>query len=284
MGYTPPSLAQVLANEQLMNTRLTDLRALLRTILDDLDISYTSSNTVIELIRLLEKSYYGKIDGDSTISNVQAMFGEHVPIRKVAREDGSPSIYFSQVSAAPNFAFGYYPVSGGSGMVTAASLLNNKTPFEGYDNWTVDYDMIAPNPGYYETNRGMCVLFNDDTPVPSESSYYGFCAGITINSRKLYAFVGKWSNSLTPTYTYSTATLTAGQTYHFKITDNNSSFTVRITDANDNVVLTQNYDFYDDYFYRGGYAARVGPYADWYAYESPLYGTGMTMKNILIDF
>ena len=283
MSYTSPSLAEVLANEQLMNTRLTDLRALLRTILDDLDIQYTSSNTVIDLIRLLEKSYYGQIDGNATTGKVSSMFAEHVPMRKVAYEEG-PSIYFSQTSSAPNFAFSYHPVSGGSGMVTAASLMAGKTPFEGYDNWTVDYDMTAPNPGYYETNRGMCVLFNDNSPVPSASTYYGFCAGISINSRKLYAFVGKWSNTLTPTYTYSSATLTAGQTYHVHIDGDNGSFHIAITDSSDNVVLSQSYDFYDDYFYRGGYAARVGTYADWYAYESPLYGTQISMKNILIDY
>ena len=70
MSYTSPSLADILANEQLMNTRLTNLRTLLRTILDDLDIQYTSSNTVIELIRLLEKTYYCQIDENATTSKV----------------------------------------------------------------------------------------------------------------------------------------------------------------------------------------------------------------------
>ena len=144
--------------------------------------------------------------------------------------------------------------------------------------------MIAPSAGYYETNRGMCVLFNDSSPVPNASTYYGFCAGISINSRQLYAFVGKWSNTLTPTYTYSASTLTAGQTYHFHIECNNGSLTVNVTDANDNVVLSQSYSFYDDKFYKGGYAARVGTYADWYAYEAPLYGTQIAMKNILINY
>lgn len=284
MGYTSPSLASVLANEQLMNTRLTNLRTLLRTILDDLDISYTSSNTVIELIRLLEKSYYCQIDGSATTSKVSSVFGEHVPIRNVVSEEDEPTISFLQTTAAPNFAFSYHPVSGSSGMVTAASLLNNKSSFQGYDNWTWDWDMIAPSAGYYETNRGMCVLFNDNSPVPGASIYYGFCAGISINSRKVYAFVGKWSNTLTPTYTYSEATLTSGQTYHFNIEGDNGSFVVTVTDTNDNVVLTQSYDFYEDNFYRGGYAARIGTYADWYAYEMPLYGTQISMKNILINY
>ena len=284
MSYTPPSLASLLANEQLMNTRLTNLQTLLRTILDDLDISYTSSNTVIELIRLLEKSYYCKIDGNATTSNVSSVFGEHVPIRNVMSEGGSPSISFLQTGSAPNFAFSYHPISNGSGMITAASLLNNKSPFEGYNNWTLDWDMVAPSAGYYETNRGMCVLFNDDSPVPGASTYYGFSAGISINSRKVYAFVGKWNNSLTPTYTYSSATLTSGQTYHFNIEDDNGDFVVTVTDANDNVVLTQSYGFYDDHFYYGGYNVRIGTYADWYAYESPLYGTQIGMKNILIDY
>ena len=284
MSYTSPSLADVLANEQLMNTRLTNLRTLLRTILDDLDIQYTSSNTVIELIRLLEKTYYCQIDENATTSKVSSVFGEHVPIRKVMSEEGSPAISFLQTSSAPNFAFSYHPVSGGSGMVTAASLLNNKTPFEGYNDWTLDYDMVAPSAGYYETNRGMCVLFNDNSPVPGASTYYGFCAGISINSRNVYAFVGKWNNTLTPTYTYSSATLTSGQTYHINVKDYNGSFTITITDANDNEVLRQSYDFYDDHFYYGGYNVRIGTYADWYAYEMPLYGTQISMKNILINY
>ena len=284
MSYTSPDLSEILSNEQLMNTRLTSLQTLLRTILDDLDVSYTSSDTVIDLIRLLKRVYYCEIDGNATRNTVSSIFGEHVLIRKVMTEDGEPTIGFLQTSAAPNFAFSYNPVAGGSGMVTAASLLNNKSPFEGYDNWTVDYDMIAPSAGYYETNRGMCVLFNDSSAVPNASTYYGFCAGISINSRQLYAFVGKWSNTLTPTYTYSASTLTAGQTYHFHIECNNGSLTVNVTDANDNVVLSQSYSFYDDKFYKGGYAARIGTYADWYAYEAPLYGTQIAMKNILINY
>ena len=280
MSYTAPDLSEILSNEQLMNTRLTSLRSLLRTILDDLDISYTSSDTVIDLIRLLKRVYYCQIDGDSTTSDVSSIFGEHVIIRNVM----SDYINFSQTSAAPNFAFSYHPLSRGSGMVTAASLLNNKTPFEGYDTWSVDYDMVVPSMGYYETNRGMCVLFNDSSPVPSQSTYYGFCAGITIKSRQLYAFIGKWSNTLTPTYTYSSSTLTVGETYHFHISDDNGSFTVSVTDANDNVILSQSYEFYDDYFYDGGYAARIGTYADWQAYESGLYGPQISMKNILINY
>ena len=284
MSYTSPDLSEIISNEQLMNTRLTNLRTLLRTILDDLDVSYTSSDTVIDLIRLLKRVYYCQIDGTATTSKVSSIFGEHVLIRKVLTEDGEPNIAFLQTSAAPNFAFSYNPVSGGSGMVTAASLLNNKSPFEGYDTWTIDYDMVAPSAGYYETNRGMCVLFNDSSPVPNASTYYGFCAGITIKSRQLYAFVGKWSNSLTPTYTYSSGTLTAGQTYHIHINGNNGSFTVTVSDANDNVVLSQSYDFYDESFYQGGYKVRIGTYADWYAYEMPLYGTQIAMKNILINY
>ena len=183
MTYTRPNIAEVLANEQEMNTRLTNLQALLKTILTDLDIEYTSSNSVIEQIRQLERSYYAQIDGNSDISNVQALFSEHVVMRNVSDDDDDPNIQFLRTAQAPNFAFSYHPVSGGTGMVTAATLLAGKSLFEGYDNWTVEYDMIAPNPGYYETNRGMCVLFNDSSPVPSQSTYYGFSAGITIKSR-----------------------------------------------------------------------------------------------------
>lgn len=284
MTYTRPNITKVLVNEEEMNTRLTNLQALLRTILTDLDIEYTSSNTVIELIRLLERSYYAQIDGNADISNVQSLFSEHVVMRNVYDDDGDPNIQFLRTAQAPNFAFSYHPVSGGTGMVTAATLLAGKTLFQGYDNWTVEYDIIAPNPGYYETNRGMCVFFNDSTPVPSQSTYYGFSAGITIKSRKVYAFIGKWDNTLIPTYTYSENTLTAGETYHIKINCNNGNIDVNVTDASDNEVIKTNYNFYDDSFYRGGYNARVGTYADWQAYEAPLYGTYIGMKNILIDY
>lgn len=283
MSYTSPDLSEILANEQLMNTRLTSIRTLLRSILDDLDVSYTSSDTVIDLIRLLKKVYYCQIDGNSTESAVSSIFGEHVLIRNVMTDGGSPAISFLQASEAPNFSFSYHPISGGSGMVTAASLLNNKSPFEGYDSWTIDYDMVAPAPNN-ENNRGMCVLFNDSSPVPNASTYYGFSAGITIKSGKLYVFVGKWSNSLTPTYTYSSDTLTRGQTYHFHIEASSGDFTVTITDSNDNVLISQSYGFYDDYFYRGGYNVRIGTYADWYAYEAILYGPQIIMKNILINY
>ena len=58
MSYTSPDLSEILSNEQLMNTRLTSLKTLLKSILDDLDVSYTSSDTVIDLIRLLKRVYY----------------------------------------------------------------------------------------------------------------------------------------------------------------------------------------------------------------------------------
>ena len=50
MSYTSPSLADVLANEQLMNTRLTTLRANLRTGLTNAGISYSQSDTINQLI------------------------------------------------------------------------------------------------------------------------------------------------------------------------------------------------------------------------------------------
>lgn len=50
MSFTPPDLSQVLANEQLINTRLTTLRANLRTGLTNAGISYSQSDTINQLI------------------------------------------------------------------------------------------------------------------------------------------------------------------------------------------------------------------------------------------
>ena len=50
MSFTPPDLSQVLANEQLMNTRLTTLRNNLRTGLTNAGISYSQSDTINQLI------------------------------------------------------------------------------------------------------------------------------------------------------------------------------------------------------------------------------------------
>ena len=50
MSFTPPDLSQVLANEQLMNTRLTTLRTNLRTGLTNAGISYSQSDTINQLI------------------------------------------------------------------------------------------------------------------------------------------------------------------------------------------------------------------------------------------
>lgn len=286
MGYTSPDISSILNNEQLMNTRLTNLQTLLREILTSLDIPYTDSNTVIELIRLLEKGYYCNIDSDATTSKVSSVFSEDVAMRNVVgdwAEDGNYAISFLQGSAAPNFTFSYHPMSESEGMVTAATLLANKNPFSGYSSWQIDYDMIAPT-GYYETTKGMCVLYNDDSPVPSKSTYYGFCAGITVKSNKAYAFVGKWDNTLIPTYTTSQSALTANETYHINITCDNGSVTVTITDSNDNTVLSQSYDYWDDNFYEGGSKVRIGTYADWYAMEGILNGTRINMKNILVDY
>lgn len=287
MTYTSPDLSQILDNEQLMNTRLTDLQTLLREILTSLDITYTNSNTVIELIRLLEKTYYCNIDSNATTDTLSSVFSEDVVMRNVAPDWDDNEGYvisFLQGSAVPNFTFSYRVMSESSGMVTAASLLGNKNPFKGYDNWKIDFDMIAPSPNYYETNRGMCVLYNNNSPVPHESTYYGFCTGITIKSNKLNAFVGKWDNTLIPTYTYSESTLTANETYHFNIEGNNGSVNVNVTDSSDNIVIVQEYDYWDDKFYNGGSKVRIGTYADWYSLEGILNGTRINMKNILVDY
>ena len=50
MSFTPPDLSQILTNEQLMNTRLTTLRANLRTGLTNAGISYSQSDTINQLI------------------------------------------------------------------------------------------------------------------------------------------------------------------------------------------------------------------------------------------
>lgn len=53
MTFNPPDLSNVLTNEQTMNNRLTTLRGDLRNILDDNNISYSSDEGVIPLIRKL---------------------------------------------------------------------------------------------------------------------------------------------------------------------------------------------------------------------------------------
>ena len=53
MTYTSPSLAEVLANEQTLNTNLISLRKELREALDTLGIEYESSDTVLDLISRL---------------------------------------------------------------------------------------------------------------------------------------------------------------------------------------------------------------------------------------
>lgn len=50
MSFTPPDLSQVLANEQLMNSRLTTLRTNLRTGLTNAGISYSQTDSINQLI------------------------------------------------------------------------------------------------------------------------------------------------------------------------------------------------------------------------------------------
>ena len=50
MTFTPPDLSQILTNEQEFNTRLNNLRLLVRNELDDLNTSYSSDDSIKSLV------------------------------------------------------------------------------------------------------------------------------------------------------------------------------------------------------------------------------------------
>ena len=50
MTFTPPDLSQILTNEQEFNTRLNNLRQLVKNELDDLNSSYSSDDSIKSLV------------------------------------------------------------------------------------------------------------------------------------------------------------------------------------------------------------------------------------------
>lgn len=71
MGFTAPDLSEILANEQELNARLTNLRGLLRNELDDLATSYSNNDSIKRLIERIINPTVWKIERSSTYDTDQ---------------------------------------------------------------------------------------------------------------------------------------------------------------------------------------------------------------------
>ena len=228
MTFNAPDLSEVLDNEQTLNTNLTSFRNELRDSLDTLGIEYQSSDTILDLIRLLDWKESKAIDIDSTfdnekvldlISNRIAMVGPAATYRPDDYDDGWQIL---QTSASPDYRFIPYALAmfgGGksSGDATGVWVFTNEeTSFTLSDDWTYEC-FIHPRSGISGTNvyRGLAILIGNDWQ--DFSTYEGWCAGLSLNKTSYSSFSGKWISTNEATMTELGGTIYTGSSYHIKM-------------------------------------------------------------------
>ena len=176
MSFTPPDLSQVLTNEQLMNTRLTTLRANLRTGLTNAGISYSQSDTINQLIDRYEI----------------------LPIFKT-EDDENPL-------TAEKLGTIYQLANVNSGNWNVSSLKNNGY-FIGYERDTSVHEFkeedayyaavfgkfnTTPGTYYYGDNNGWKIEFNIED-IGTQYGYFGigfFVSNVPLTNRDSNGYTG----------------------------------------------------------------------------------------------
>lgn len=299
MTYTSPSLAEVLANEQTLNTNLISLRTELREALDTLGIEYESSDTVLDLIRLLDwkESKAINVDGSfdneklsDLISNRIAMVNPAAPY--------NPSSYYgtgwqlSQLNAAPNYRFIPYTLAdfGGGGSGGNATgvwvFTNEETSFTLSDTWTYEC-LMYPRSGISGTDvyRGLVVLLGSDWQ--DYSTYKGWCAGLSLQGSTYYPFRGEWNSSNEATMTNMNGTISKGAIYHIKMWHIAAAHAIFLTiyeyeDGEDIATVASANISVRDITSDFSQEVRFGMLSKFYAYESPLYGPGYGFSDVRV--
>lgn len=298
MTYTSPSLAEVLANEQTLNTNLISFRSELRDALDTLGISYESSDTVLDLIRLLDwkESKAINIDGSFDNSKVSDLISNRIamvaPAATYDPSDYGEGWQLSQLSAAPNYRFIPYTLAsfgGGTGSGNATGVwvfTNEETSFTLSDNWTYDC-LMYPRTGISGTDvyRGLAILLGSNWQ--DYSTYKGWCAGLSLQGNTYYPFWGIWNSSNEASMTNMSGTINKGSIYHIKMWHIAAAHAIfvqvylhedgedyeQVASANLSVRNLTN-DFSQE--------VRFGMLSKFYAYECPLYGPGYALSNVKV--
>lgn len=193
MSFTPPDLSQILTNEQEFNTRLNNLRQLVRNELDDLSTSYSLNDSIKSLIEKINNRPAWIIERSSTYTSDQ--LGDCIKVTGcdyLGWNKAYPTLYadtdywylqsLSKVSSGPSTAWG---------------LFNT----ENIDS-TDDYDLLVYGRSMENFNNGgfSGVGFSYGLPTAG-SPMTGFYIGITLDSGTYCPAYAVFNNSTTPTIT-----------------------------------------------------------------------------------
>lgn len=299
MTYAPPSLAEILANEQTLNTNLISFRSELRDALDTLGISYESSDTVLDLIRLLDWTESKAINIGSNFDNEKVLELISNRIAMVTPAATYTESYYgsgwqlAQSSAAPDYRFipytlAYFGGGGAGGNATGVWVFTNEeTSFTLNQNWTYDC-YIYPESGKSGTDvyRGLAILVGSDWQ--DYSTYKGWCAGISLQGTTYYAFRGIWDSTDAPSMTNMNGSINPGSVYHIKMWHLSAAHTIflsiySVVDGADSELIssanlsvrTLTSDFTQE--------VRFGLLSKFYASESPMSGPGYAMSNVKVE-
>lgn len=297
MPFNPPNLSEILTNEQTLNTNLITFRNELRNALDTLGIEYQSSDTILDLIRLLDWPVSKAIDIDGTFNNEQVLDLISNRIAMVAPAESYDPEWddgwqLMQSKASPDYRFIPYTLAafgGGSASGNATGVwvfTNEETSHTLNEDWTYEC-YIHPASGRSGTDvyRGLAVLLGNNWN--DYGTYQGWCAGISLQGSTYKAFKGTWESAASPTMNNLNGSIYAGDTYHIKMRHIASAHTIYVY-----VYWAEDGEDYDQVAYSTisvrnlttdfSQEVRFGMLSKFYAYESPLYGPGYPMSNVRV--
>ena len=193
MGFTAPDLSEILANEQELNARLTNLRGLLRNELDDLSTSYSNNDSIKRLIERITNPPAWKIERCSTYDSDQ--LGERVAV--TGCDVYSWNKYNPTTYADSDYWYLQSLTKSSNATATAWGLFNTGT----IDPADI-YDMIVYGRGMANFNNNAFSGVGFSYGIPQAGSgMTGFYIGITLDSGTYRPAYAIFNNSTTPTIT-----------------------------------------------------------------------------------
>ena len=193
MTFTPPDLSQILANEQEFNTRLNNLRNLVRNELDDLNTSYSSDDSIKSLVGKINNPPAWIIERSSTHTDNQ--------LGACVKVTGCDYLGWNTSYPTPYADTDYWYLQSlskaSSGPSTAWGLFNtgNISPNDNFDLVVYGRSMENFNSGGFSG-----VGFSYGLPTVG-SPMTGFYIGITLDSGTYRPAYAVFNNSTTPTIT-----------------------------------------------------------------------------------
>ena len=193
MGFTSPDLSEILANEQELNERLTNLRGLLRNELDDLATSYSNNDSIKRLIERITNPPAWKIERSSTYDTDQ--LGTRVAV--TGCDVYSWNKYNPTTYADSDYWYLQSLTKSSNATATAGGLFNTGTI-----NPTDTYDLIVYGRGMANFNNNAFSGVGFSYGIPQAGSgMTGFYIGITLDSGTYRPAYAIFNNSTTPTIT-----------------------------------------------------------------------------------